>query len=342
MGNIKVSVIVPVYNVEQYLRTCVESLLAQTLKDIELIFVNDASPDNSLNILREYEEKHPGLIRVIDSKENLKQGGARNLGIKEAQGEYIGFVDSDDFAAPTMYEDLVRRAEETNADAVFIQYSVAKDENDTQSGIPFIKWPSDVLALNNKKLESADREKLIINPIGGVFSAIWRKSRITDNNVWFPAHIKYEDNYWTSLMWEYIDKVSFIEKIDYYYRANETSTVRIRNPKFHSDRITAENMLLDELERRDLLKKYHKAWEYNYITRFCINTYISYVKLFDKVEKDFLKNLIDSLNNRFPDWKTNEHYKTRLSGRRKVLMSMINRAPVLSGKILNRVYKIKS
>lgn len=125
----QISVVVPVYNVAKYLQQCIDSLMAQTILDkLELIFVNDASPDNCIEILRENEKKHPDKIKVIDSKENLCQGGARNLGMRQARGEYIGFVDSDDFVAPTMYERLYDKAVSSAADATFIQYAYVSDE----------------------------------------------------------------------------------------------------------------------------------------------------------------------------------------------------------------------
>ncbi|MDR0542585.1 MAG: glycosyltransferase, partial [Dysgonamonadaceae bacterium] len=92
MFPIKISVIVPVYNVAKLLPRCIDSLLGQTLQDIEIILIDDASTDNSLEICRKYEAKYPARIRVIASPENRRQGGARNLGIEAATGEYIGFT----------------------------------------------------------------------------------------------------------------------------------------------------------------------------------------------------------------------------------------------------------
>ena len=130
---IKVSVIVPCYNTAKYLPKCIESLLAQTLKEIELIFVNDCSPDNSIEILREYESKYPGVIRVIDSPINLRQGGARNLGINAARGEYIGFVDSDDYVMPYMFEKLYNEGIRGDYDTVGSHYlCVDQDYNETK------------------------------------------------------------------------------------------------------------------------------------------------------------------------------------------------------------------
>ena len=114
---IKVSVIVPVYNVEPYLRRCLDSLVNQTLKDIEIICINDCSPDNSLSILREYAEKD-GRINVIDFEKNQGVSVARNAGIESAKGEYIGFVDPDDYVDLDFYEKLHEKAKETDADMV--------------------------------------------------------------------------------------------------------------------------------------------------------------------------------------------------------------------------------
>ena len=114
----KVSIIVPVYNVEKYLRECLDSLVNQTLKDIEIICINDASPDNSLKILKEYKKKHPKLIKIIDLKKNVGLGYARNHGLDKAQGEYISFVDSDDYVDITMCEKLYAFAKKNGADLV--------------------------------------------------------------------------------------------------------------------------------------------------------------------------------------------------------------------------------
>ena len=104
----KVSVIVPVYNTKQYLKRCMDALVKQTLEDIEIVAVNDGSTDDSLQMLKEYEEKYPEKVRVL-SKENGGQATARNLGIRECTGEYIGFADSDDYIDTTMFEKMYRK-----------------------------------------------------------------------------------------------------------------------------------------------------------------------------------------------------------------------------------------
>lgn len=116
-----VSVIVPVYNVEEYLPECLDSILASTYKNLEIIVVDDGSPDNCPRICDEYAQKDP-RIKVIH-QENQGLVGARNTGLKHAHGKYIGFVDSDDAVSPVMYEQLVRAIEETEADLAACEYT---------------------------------------------------------------------------------------------------------------------------------------------------------------------------------------------------------------------------
>ena len=109
-SRVKVSIVVPVYNVEQYLRECLDSLINQTLEDIEIICVNDGSTDGSLSILREYES-NDSRVKVID-KPNAGYGQTMNVGMDVASGEYVGFVDSDDCVATDMYERLYQIAKQ--------------------------------------------------------------------------------------------------------------------------------------------------------------------------------------------------------------------------------------
>ena len=114
---IKVSVIIPVYNTEDYLKECIESLVNQTLREIEILIVNDGSTDSSLEIMKEFKNKYPNIIKIFD-KVNGGQASARNYALSFAQGEYLGFVDSDDWVDITMYEEMYEKAEKEDADIV--------------------------------------------------------------------------------------------------------------------------------------------------------------------------------------------------------------------------------
>ena len=125
MESIKISVIIPVYNVEKYIRECVESVLNQTLKDIEIIAVNDGSRDNSIKIIEEYLSD--ARLRIIN-KENGGASFARNIGMKAARGEYIYFIDSDDFIEEDVLEILYRNSESEKMDIVCSCFSFYNDK----------------------------------------------------------------------------------------------------------------------------------------------------------------------------------------------------------------------
>jgi glycosyltransferase involved in cell wall biosynthesis len=127
MNNVKVSIIVPVYNVEKYLRQCMDSIVDQSLKEIEIICVNDGSSDNSLQILEEYVQKDK-RIKMINNR-NVGAWAARNTGMEYATGEYIGFVDSDDFIDEKMYENLYINAKSNKSDIVMCPAYVFEDNN---------------------------------------------------------------------------------------------------------------------------------------------------------------------------------------------------------------------
>ena len=129
----KVSVIIPVYNCEAFLQTCIDSLCAQTMSEIEMIFVCDASPDNSLSILR-HAEQEDTRIRVIAFEENRGVSAARNAGLEVASGEYVIFCDSDDWIEPEMYQRLYDMAQKKDADIAFCR--VFKDYANKTENVP--------------------------------------------------------------------------------------------------------------------------------------------------------------------------------------------------------------
>ena len=308
----KISVVIPVYNVEKYLQTCIDSLLAQTMEDIEFIFVNDASPDNSLEILRRNEQAHPERIRVIDSDINRMQGGARNLGIKAARAPYIGFVDSDDFVGPEMYRKLYDRMMETDADVVYVQAAPVPHDTDRENVNqlvlkPYVQWSDELLRLDNVVLDDQGMQDFIRGTVGGVWTALWKKTLFTENDLYFPEHLRYEDNYWGSLVKPYIRKFAFVREIHSYYRNVPQSTVHSKNAQHHFHRITIENMLLNKAKELGFFEKYHAAWEYLYATRYTFNTVNYFATKFDKLPMKEIRQIKKDLWREFPHWYKNKY-----------------------------------
>lgn len=173
-----VSIIVPVYNVEKYLEQCINSLLNQTMKDIEVICVDDGSTDSSSRILNEFSSRDP-RVQVI-SKENTGYGDSMNRGIARAKGKYIGIVESDDYVLPDMFSSLLREAERTDADVVKSNYhsfseSSGLNYEEILNGIPY-----------HKILNPKDHER-IWKIIPSIWSALYRKDFLEKNGIMFHA-----------------------------------------------------------------------------------------------------------------------------------------------------------
>lgn len=220
---IKVSVIVPVYNVEKYLGKCIDSLLSQTLKDMEFIFVNDGSTDNSLEILNCYANKD-NRIKII-TQENSKLGITRNNGIKIANGEYIGFLDSDDYVDSDFYEKLYAAAISNNADIAIA--SILKH-----------KPKYDKYILEHKKIRLAnsitDKIKLCSDKTNRFFhcwNKIYQNTLIKEHNIKFTEHRLHEDVEFAIKAIFYANKIVAVPKIKYHYMQNSNSICKSKEFK---------------------------------------------------------------------------------------------------------------
>lgn len=212
----KVSIIVPVYNVEQYLPKCLDTLVNQTIDDYEVILINDGSPDNSQQIIDEYKEKYPQIIRSTRIS-NGGQGRARNFGIDMAQGEYIGFVDSDDWVDTTMFEKLYNAAKKADADIVTCDAQARSPDG----GIEYL-------------YTAEYRDPMCVS--GSVWNKLFRRSFIGD--IRFPVGLWYEDfEFVIKLMLRAKNTVPVVESL-YFYRVSPDSTMRNNNAKKNLDIIT--------------------------------------------------------------------------------------------------------
>lgn len=300
-----ISVIIPVYNGENFLNDCIDSITRQTIFDnLEIIFVNDASTDNTLEILKEKSELYPNLI-VLNNETNMRQGAARNRGLNEATGEYIGFVDADDIIAPDMFEILFNALVKYEADVVYCEKDTIS-ENIHYSDLIF---PESIL--DNKILNITDenRAEFLLSERGCVWSGLYKKSLIIDNNVFFPEKLRFEDNYWVTLMKCYFNKVVVLDKYKgYYYRLNSASTTHLKNAfDLFDERIVVEKMILEQLHKRNLFEQYIEVWEYFYIQRYAFSTFISYLRLFSSIPYSRIAELQDGLSKEFPNWRNNKY-----------------------------------
>lgn len=208
----KVSVIVPVYNAAKYLDEMVNSLLAQTLKEIEFIFVNDCSTDNSLEILYEFEKKDTDRIIIINLDENQGPGGARNVGLQYSSGEYIAFADSDDYVNSKMYEYMYEKVIEDDLDLVECGYFSERNNKE------MMLWDSSM----EGEVSFDNRVKLFLS-CGFLWSKLYKRRIIIDSQVEFINKIQFEDVDFLSRLYCRIQKVGIVNKSLYYYRNNPES-----------------------------------------------------------------------------------------------------------------------
>lgn len=214
----KVSIILPIYGVEKYLRQCVDSILSQTLKDIEIILVDDGGKDNCPSICDEYAKKDNRV--VVIHKKNTGYGHSINVGIDKATSDYIGIIDSDDWIEPDMFEVLYQQAIETDADFVksdFFKYSGLKNTNKKANIIP-----NDI---SDKPIKPLDYPS-VMNMGPSMWTAIYKKEFLTQNNIRLleTPGASYQDTGFHFKTLLTAQKACFIDKALYHYRTDNASS----------------------------------------------------------------------------------------------------------------------
>ncbi len=298
------SIIVPVYNMNHdgNLQFCLDSLVNQTIKDYEIIAVDDASTDDSLALLREYEAKYPSLFHVITYPDNRHQGGAKNEGIRSAKGDWIGFVDSDDWVAPDAYEKLLKKAEETGADLVGCTYSIVNSHT-FEVGEVIPNNTADQTGI----LDEETKKKLLLHP-GSMVIKIYRFQVIRENHLDFPEGIFYEDNCASRVWMAYFSRFEYLDEPLYYYYQHDSSTVHTITEKRCLDRMKAMDIMVEEFKSRGLFDTYRDEIECAYTELYFRITLFSYMIGCKKKHMGFVRQLKKGLLRNFPEYKQNKYY----------------------------------
>lgn len=218
-----ISVIVPVYNVKPFLDDCVRSLLAQTVTELEIILVDDGSTDGSAALCERYAADCPDRVRSI-RVENGGQGRARNIGIGLARGEYLGFVDSDDWVEPTMYEKLLRALESENAELACCDFLGRYDDGRTEV-LP--------ARLHGNKMSAA----------GSACNKLFKRELVGD--IRFPEGLWYEDFAFSALTLMKAERVVWVREPLYVYRCGQPSTMHNHNARKNLDILRIMELLED-------------------------------------------------------------------------------------------------
>lgn len=315
----KLSIIVPVYNMagDGKLAYCLDSLVRQTLAEpYEIIAVDDASTDNSLEILREYEASCPDKLRVIHYAVNRRQGGAKNEGLRAARGEWIGFIDSDDWVAPDCYAKMLARAAETGADMVGCDYNLV-DSHTMEVG----RVVRNNSAEQTGMLDPEKHRKLFMRP-GSMVIKIYRHEVLRENGLCFPEGIFYEDNCAGSLWSLYFSRFERVEEPLYYYYQHSVSTVHHVTEEKCRDRCRAAELLYEGCRERGVSQQYHAELEYRFAELYYVITLFSYLLGVKHPRLGFVRELRRGVEERFPHFRENRYYLENTGAEERRLIAM--------------------
>ena len=302
MKSFKVSIILPVYNVEKYLSACLDSLLAQTLEEIEIVAVNDGSTDGSLQILQAYQSLNPEKLFIF-STENHGVSRARNYGFAHSHGEYVWFVDSDDFVEPDACRLLYEKATADGNDLVLFRYYNVDSETGVRKEY--------IASCHNQNFRVADKpyELPAISPYP------WIKFIHRDlfNGLCFPEGIRFEDLPVAYLLAVKARSIGYVDQCFYNYRKNvgflsrlTPSTLHIRN---------AIIFMKEEMEKLGLFEQYQTELDFIAVRHFFYRFWkllTNYETNQKELKLQLINELFDYMESNIPDWENNHYVRYSL------------------------------
>ena len=305
----KVSVIVPVYNVEKYIVKCLESLLNQTLEDIEIIVVNDGSPDNSQEIIDKYVLEYKDKIKSY-IKPNGGLSDARNYGIEKATGEYIGFVDGDDFVDIRMFETMYNEAHKKKSDIVVCNLNYVYDYD-------IIPTSSNVLE------ETTNIKDVMLNIYPTAWNKIYKRTFINKHKLRFKKNVWYEDVEFIYRVLPYVNKISCVKNCFYQYVQREGAITKTYDKRLYNY-IDNWNGIVDYYKEHDLYDEFYPELEYSYV-RYIYGTFLKQAMNFPEFKdfNDALNCAIKNVKMNFPKYRKNKYLYKSLKGLYLVLFNKL-------------------
>ena len=296
---ISLSIIVPVYNTEKYLQKCLDSILAQTRKDFEVIVINDGSTDGSARIMQQYEALYPEYIRGI-YQENHGIGYTRNKGIESAKGKYIAFIDSDDSIEPEYCQMLLEKMENSDLDLVVCDYYEVNELTEEKALFEIADFSD-----SNLKTEPRLLFDINISP----WNKLYKTELIRTYNITFPEELKYEDTLFVLKYLCVAKKIGKVNKplVDYLIRGGgETKTM--------NSRVFDIFVIFDELykyfQEIGIYKNIQEYWEWFVINRITVYSIQQRFQRDAKEAQRFIDEGYSRLERDFPRWKKNRYYQT--------------------------------
>lgn len=292
----KVSVIVPFYNVEGYIEKCLESLVNQTLQEIEIILVNDGSQDRSINIVKKFLERYPEKIVYLE-KENGGLSDARNYAIPYAKGEYIAFLDSDDYVEKDMYEEMYKVAKKENGD--FVECNFYWEYPD--------KKKEDIGKKYTGKSEMIQKVRVV------AWNKLIKRDILEKTGIQFPKGHRYEDVEFTYKLIPFLNKVSFLNKSCVHYVQREESISNSQNER-NKEIFDVLEHVIEFYKKNGIYEQYKNELEYVYARYAFCSSFLRIVKIEnEEIKEKMLQETWDRVHKNFPNWKQNPILKRNKS-----------------------------
>lgn len=323
----KVSVVIPLYNAEAYIEDCLQSVLAQTLQDIEVLVVDDKGTDHSVQRVQQLAANHPRghQIRLIEMPQNSRAGMARNAGIEQAQGDYIAFVDSDDRIAPDMLERLYQLAEANGSDVSMCD--ALKVFPDGTSLV--MKHPN----LSYGRIDEKTRCSLLTAYTTAMWTMLCRRSFLNDNAIRFSRE-KYEDSYFVPQVFLFAKILSYEQAPLYHYIVREASICTTIDDTKYQQKVELFDKLFLLLKEKSVYESYREELEFVYIKKGYLTPLFNYVLNSTSPKKATISSIRRHAEEQLPLMRKNCYYRRSMKVR--LSETLFRLFPLLAVRLLKR------
>lgn len=300
-----ISVIIPCYNVEEYIDRCFDSIKNQTIgmDCIEIIFINDASTDGTLEHLLSIEKKYDSNVLVVNFEENRKQGAARNAGMSYATGKYIAFVDSDDFIEATMFEHMVEYLEAYDCDFVQCRYDFVGDSMEQMVSKPWKRqWCANLEDDDQRREFMLERMSLV-----SVCDKIYKREFLMNHDIFFIEGLRCEDIFFSHLVFVYASSSYCTNEVFYHYWYNKDSTMRQTTNVYQLDKMDVSEAFLSVCMERGLLETRKEEVEWLFLKNYYIYMLWEVFHVFPERAYDIYCKLKKNVKEWVPDYKNHPY-----------------------------------
>lgn len=322
----EISVIVPVYNVKEYLNACLDSIMQQDFDSYEVILVDDGSTDSSGEMAEEYALRYPEIIRVIH-QENQGQGVARNTGMEYAWGQYFVFVDSDDTIAPDMLSGLWKEAQDLNLEMVICGWDIVGENGKLLS--------QEMEAQEKHRRLDFHENRDILNGWPSPCNKLFHRDLFVKTGIRFPARVWYEDFRTVTKLYLAADGIGVTERCYYHYYQRPDSTMHNSNLQRNLEILDAMEDILSYYQEQGAFEHFREELEFLAIYHVLIAASVRILRI-DPLSS-LLSTIREYVEKTFPKYRENPYLKT-LERNKKIVYRLLLRKRY---RIISLLFKIK-